>query len=103
MYFGYLQSQGSSEDDSEGSDSEGSSDSESEEESAQENKKRKAKDEPAPAEKKSKPTDGGSTNLFVGNLSWNIDEDWLASEFERFGELAGVRIVTERDSGRSRG
>ncbi|OJJ34060.1 hypothetical protein ASPWEDRAFT_114017, partial [Aspergillus wentii DTO 134E9] len=41
--------------------------------------------------------------LFVGNLSWNVDEEWLRSEFESFGELAGARIVTERDSGRSRG
>ena len=44
-----------------------------------------------------------SGNLFVGNLSWNVDEDWLRSEFEEFGELSGVRIVTERDTGRSRG
>jgi nucleolin len=42
-------------------------------------------------------------NLFVGNLSWNVDEEWLRSEFEEFGELSGVRIVTDRESGRSRG
>lgn len=44
-----------------------------------------------------------TANLFVGNLSWNVDEDWLSREFEEYGELAGVRIITDRDSGRSKG
>ncbi|KAF2836520.1 hypothetical protein M501DRAFT_908351, partial [Patellaria atrata CBS 101060] len=44
-----------------------------------------------------------SANLFVGNLSWNIDEEWLAREFEPFGEIVGCRIITDRDSGRSKG
>lgn len=44
-----------------------------------------------------------TANLFVGNLSWNVDEEWLTREFEEFGELAGVRIITDRDSGRSKG
>lgn len=42
-------------------------------------------------------------NLFCGNLSWNVDEDWLTREFEEFGELSGVRIITDRESGRSKG
>ena len=42
-------------------------------------------------------------NLFVGNLSWNMDEEWLAKEFETFGEISAVRIITDRDSGRSKG
>ncbi|OJJ00503.1 hypothetical protein ASPVEDRAFT_109197, partial [Aspergillus versicolor CBS 583.65] len=41
-------------------------------------------------------------NLFVGNLSWNVTEDWLHQEFESFGELS-ARIMTERETGRSRG
>lgn len=44
-----------------------------------------------------------TANLFVGNLSWNVDEDWLTREFEEFGELSGVRIITDRESGRSKG
>ena len=44
-----------------------------------------------------------SGNLFIGNLSWNVDEEWLTQEFEGFGELAGVRIITDRESGRSKG
>lgn len=47
--------------------------------------------------------EGASPNLFVGNLSWNVDEEWLSSEFQGFGEISGVRIVTERETGRSRG
>lgn len=42
-------------------------------------------------------------NLFVGRLSYNIDEEWLTREFESFGELSGVRVITDRDSGRSKG
>jgi nucleolin len=41
--------------------------------------------------------------LFVGNLSWNVDEEWLAQEFKEFGELVATRVVTDRDSGRSKG
>ena len=62
---------------------------------------------PSNQEKKSKTEDaveeGASPNLFVGNLSWNVDEEWLSSEFQGFGEISGVRIVTERETGRSRG
>ena len=63
-------------------------------------------EEPAAAAKKSKTEaapEGASANLFVGNLSWNVDEEWLQREFAEFGELTGCRIVTDRESGRSRG
>ncbi|KAF7136656.1 hypothetical protein CNMCM5793_005934 [Aspergillus hiratsukae] len=96
-----------SEDSDESEDSEGSDSDSSESESEKPSKKRKAEEEPAAAPKKSKKTDedanGASANLFVGNLSWNVDEEWLRQEFETFGELSGVRIVTDRESGRSRG
>jgi hypothetical protein len=36
-------------------------------------------------------------------MSWNIDEDWLRREFEGFGEIIGCRIITDRESGRSKG
>ena len=69
--------------------------------------KRKADSEVLPTPKKSKTegsgSDGGKKNLFVGQLSWNVDEEWLTREFERFGELSGVRIVTDKASGRSKG
>jgi nucleolin len=47
--------------------------------------------------------DTGSKNLFVGNLSWNIDDEWLYREFEEFGEITGARVISDRDSGRSKG
>ncbi|KAL8902358.1 MAG: hypothetical protein Q9207_004761 [Kuettlingeria erythrocarpa] len=84
--------------------------SEDEEEVAPASKKRKADAEPAPVAKKAKADamassfdDAGKGNLFIGNLSWNVDEEWLSREFEQFGELKSVRIVTDRESGRSRG
>ena len=39
----------------------------------------------------------------MGNLSWNIDQDWLASIFESVGGVVGARIITDRDSGRPKG
>lgn len=106
----YLTLSQESSDDSDDSDDESGSDSSDsdsdEEEKPKDSKKRKADEESAPTQKKSKteePAEGASPNLFVGNLSWNVDEEWLASEFQEFGELAGVRIVTERETGRSRG
>ncbi|KAI4192386.1 MAG: hypothetical protein LQ346_004335 [Caloplaca aetnensis] len=84
--------------------------SEDEEEVAPPSKKRKADAEPAPAAKKAKADamassfdDASKGNLFIGNLSWNVDEEWLSREFEQFGELKSVRIVTDRETGRSRG
>lgn len=45
----------------------------------------------------------GVKNLFVGNMSWNIDEDWLRREFEGFGEIVGCRVITDRETGRAKG
>ncbi len=47
--------------------------------------------------------EGASQTLHVKNLSWNVDEEWLSREFEGFGELSGVRIITDKNTGRSRG
>lgn len=99
-------------DDTSAGSSEGSSDEESEEEEDDETvvpapKKRKAEAEAAPASKKTKTEPMGDEaterNLFVGRLSYNVDEEWLTREFESFGELSAVRVITDRDSGRSKG
>jgi nucleolin len=45
----------------------------------------------------------GIKNLFVGNLSWNIDEEWLTREFEEFGEITGARIITDKATGKAKG
>lgn len=42
-------------------------------------------------------------NLFVGNLPFTATEDELRSLFSAFGEVQQVRIMTDRDTGRSRG
>lgn len=84
------------------SDSESGSGSESD---ASDSKKRKADVEIVPSAKKAKTAveDENPKNLFIGSLSWNIDEDWLRSEFESFGDISAVRIVTDRATGKSKG
>jgi len=42
-------------------------------------------------------------NIFVGNLSFNTSEDELRQMFEAFGQVDRVSIMTDRDTGRSRG
>lgn len=44
-----------------------------------------------------------SKTLFVGQLSWNVDNDWLSSEFAGAGEVVSARVQMDRQSGRSRG
>lgn len=41
--------------------------------------------------------------LFVGNLSWSLTEDELANAAGRFGTVLSARIITDRETGRSRG
>ena len=42
-------------------------------------------------------------NIFVGNLSINTGEDELRQIFEGYGQVDRVSIMTDRDTGRSRG
>jgi cold-inducible RNA-binding protein len=42
-------------------------------------------------------------NIFVGNLSFNTNEDELRQIFEGYGQVDRVSILTDRDTGRSRG
>lgn len=100
-----------SDDGSDNGSSESSDDSSSDAESESEaeavpSKKRKAETEPIASTKKNKTEaaeDNGSKNLFVGNLSWNVDDEWLYREFEEFGEIIRANIITDRESGRSKG
>ncbi|MCC7111129.1 MAG: RNA-binding protein [Deltaproteobacteria bacterium] len=41
--------------------------------------------------------------LYVGNLSFKTTEDQLAQIFSEFGTVASASIVTDRETGRSRG
>lgn len=41
--------------------------------------------------------------LFVGSLSFNTTDKDLESAFSRFGVITEAKIITDRDTGRSRG
>jgi RNA recognition motif-containing protein len=42
-------------------------------------------------------------NIFVGNLDFRVTEDSLRPMFEAYGAVESLRIMTDRDTGRSRG
>lgn len=42
-------------------------------------------------------------NIFVGNLDFNTSEDELRHMFETYGQVDRVSIMTDRETGRSRG
>ena len=42
-------------------------------------------------------------NIYVGNLSYETSEDDLRSAFEAYGEVDSAKIITDRDTGRSKG
>lgn len=42
-------------------------------------------------------------NIYVGNLSWGTREDDLREAFEAFGDVSSVSIITDRETGKSRG
>ncbi|HLB86295.1 MAG TPA: RNA-binding protein [Terriglobales bacterium] len=42
-------------------------------------------------------------NIFVGNLDFNTSEDELRHLFEVYGQVDRVSIMTDRETGRSRG
>lgn len=41
--------------------------------------------------------------LFVGSLSWSTDDHSLRQTFAAFGEVSEAKVITDRDTGRSRG
>lgn len=42
-------------------------------------------------------------NLFVGSLAYATTDDSLKTFFESIGPVASARVITDRDSGRSKG
>ena len=42
-------------------------------------------------------------NIYVGNLSFDETDQTLETAFANHGEVQSARVVTDRDSGRSRG
>jgi cold-inducible RNA-binding protein len=41
--------------------------------------------------------------IYVGNLSYKTTEEDLANLFEQVGEVESINIITDRDTGRSKG
>ena len=44
-----------------------------------------------------------SNKLFVGGLAWATSDDTLRQHFETFGDVSEAKVITDRDTGRSRG
>jgi len=42
-------------------------------------------------------------NIYVGNMSYDTNQDRLKELFETYGEVVSVNIITDRDTGRPRG
>jgi RNA recognition motif-containing protein len=42
-------------------------------------------------------------NIYVGNLSYGMTESELHEAFSAYGEVASVKILSDRETGRSRG
>lgn len=42
-------------------------------------------------------------NIYVGNLSYGMSEDELRDAFGAFGQVSSVKILMDRETGRSRG
>jgi RNA recognition motif-containing protein len=41
--------------------------------------------------------------LFVGGLSWGVDDHALNEAFAQYGEVTEAKVISDRDTGRSRG
>ena len=46
---------------------------------------------------------GEANRVYVGNLSWGVDNSALANLFNEQGEVLEARVIYDRESGRSRG
>ncbi|HPM78441.1 MAG TPA: RNA-binding protein [bacterium] len=44
-----------------------------------------------------------SKKLYVGGLAWATDNESLKTAFAEFGEVLEANVITDRDTGRSRG
>jgi RNA recognition motif-containing protein len=42
-------------------------------------------------------------NIFVGGLPFKVDERELKEIFEKYGELTSVKLIIDKQSGRSKG
>jgi RNA recognition motif-containing protein len=43
------------------------------------------------------------TKLFVGSLPWSVTDEFLHRTFEGHGKVVSAKVITDRESGKSRG
>ncbi|HSX31963.1 MAG TPA: RNA-binding protein [Candidatus Saccharimonadales bacterium] len=44
-----------------------------------------------------------ATKLFVGSLSYGVNDDQLTDAFAAFGTVVSAKVIIDRDTGRSKG
>ena len=44
-----------------------------------------------------------SKKLFVGSLPWAVNDEALEEAFKQYGNVVSAKVVTDRQTGRSRG
>jgi RNA recognition motif-containing protein len=44
-----------------------------------------------------------SKKIFVGGLAWATDDEGLKKAFEEYGEVRDAKVITDRETGKSRG
>ncbi|RLA07760.1 MAG: RNA-binding protein [Gammaproteobacteria bacterium] len=42
-------------------------------------------------------------NIYVGNISWEMEDDDLNKEFSKFGEVSTASVIKRQFDGRSKG
>lgn len=42
-------------------------------------------------------------NIYISNLSYNTDDAGLRDLFAEYGDISSAKVITDRDTGRSRG
>lgn len=42
-------------------------------------------------------------NIFIGNLSYNVEDEELANLFAQHGDVESARVIKDRETGRSKG
>jgi len=44
-----------------------------------------------------------SANIYIGNLPYSVNDDSLKEIFEEFGEVISAKVISDRETGRSKG
>ncbi len=44
-----------------------------------------------------------SKKLYIGNLPYSVDDEKLHQHFSQFGQVESAKVITDRESGRSKG